>query len=149
VCRTRSRDEGGATAVEFALVMTPLLVLIFGIMQYSFYFYSMQGGSDAARFAAREASIGTIVDCSELTAKVRSSLSVVGAGNLTVQRTYDKSSGNVGAGTQIGDDVTVTVTFDSLKFNLPFAPLPNDGKVVSQARTRVDYVPDSTIGGCP
>jgi Flp pilus assembly protein TadG len=128
--------------------MTPLLVLVFGIMQYSFYFYSMQGGSDAARFAARQASIGAIADCSAFTAKVNSSLSVVGAGNLTVTRTYSKGAGNVGAGTQVGDDVTVTVTFDSLKFNLPFAPLPNNGKVISQAKTRVDYAPDSTIGGC-
>ena len=44
----RSRSEDGASAVEFALVMVPLLTLVFGILQYGLYFWSMQGGADTA-----------------------------------------------------------------------------------------------------
>lgn len=130
-------------------MVTPLLMIVFGIMQYAFYFYSMQGGADAARHAARIASIGTMTSCGAFRDDVTKVLSVSGARNLTARRIYAKASGNTGAGTQIGDEVSVTVTFDSLDFNLPWTPMPNDGTVVSTAKTRVDYVPDSTIASCP
>ena len=53
-----AREDDGSSAVEFALVMTPLLMIIFGIMQYGFYFWAMQGGADAGRQAARLAAVG-------------------------------------------------------------------------------------------
>ena len=40
----RSREQRGASAVEFALVVTPLLILFFGMVQYGMYFYSAQVG---------------------------------------------------------------------------------------------------------
>ncbi len=59
--RTRAaRHEHGAAAVEFALVLVLLLTLLFGIIQYGFYFYSASTGSAAAREALRRASVG---DC--------------------------------------------------------------------------------------
>ncbi|MCW2866382.1 MAG: hypothetical protein JWR20_570 [Marmoricola sp.] len=143
------RDEGGSAAVEFALVIAPLLTIVFGLMQYAVYFYSMQGGADAARQAARLASIGTPTSCSAFTTSVAGSLSVAGAKNVVVTRSYTKAGGNTGTGAQIGDQVTVQVTFDSMNFSLPFVPVPNGGQVESSATTRVDYVPDTTIGACP
>jgi Flp pilus assembly protein TadG len=34
----RRRDEGGAAAVEFALLAPIVLLLVFGIIQYGLYF---------------------------------------------------------------------------------------------------------------
>ena len=56
--RARARaGEHGAVAVEFALVLPFLLVIVFGSIQYGFYFWADQGGSDAARKAARLAAV--------------------------------------------------------------------------------------------
>ena len=56
--RKRRGDEGRAAAVEFALVMPILLILVFGIVQYGFYFYAMQAGSSAVGDAARRVAVG-------------------------------------------------------------------------------------------
>ena len=58
--RRRLREESGATAVEFALIMMPLLYLVFGVIQYSLYFYSMQSGTSAVGDSVRRLSVG---DC--------------------------------------------------------------------------------------
>ena len=70
----RSRRDDGASAVEFALVMVPLLTLFFGILQYGLYFWSMQGGADAARRAARTAAVGTTAGCTDFRRQVAGSL---------------------------------------------------------------------------
>ena len=57
--RRRLREESGATAVEFALIMMPLLYLVFGVIQYSLYFYSMQSGTSAVGDAVRRLSVVT------------------------------------------------------------------------------------------
>ena len=142
------RDEGGSAAVEFALVLTPLLTILFGLMQYAMYFYSMQGGADAARQAARLSSVGVPTSCSDLTSRISSSLSVGGATNLAVSRAYAKGPGNTATTVEIGDQVTVRVTFKSVDFSLPFVPLPNGGTVDNSATVRVDYVPSSAIAAC-
>ena len=38
----RRRNEHGASAVEFALIMIPFFVLIFGLIEYGWYFYVAQ-----------------------------------------------------------------------------------------------------------
>ena len=48
VKRRAPRDEGGAAAVEFALIMIPFFVLIFGLVEYGYYFYVAQNTSGAA-----------------------------------------------------------------------------------------------------
>ena len=57
------QPERGAAAVEFGLVLIPFLLLVFGIIQYGFLFYSYQGGSDVAREAARRAAVSDPVPC--------------------------------------------------------------------------------------
>ena len=51
--RCRRRDDTGAVAVEFALLLPLLLLLVLGTIQYGSYFYSTQAGSDIARDASR------------------------------------------------------------------------------------------------
>ncbi len=58
--RVRRRKEGGAAAVEFALVVPLLATLVLGIIQYGWYFYVANNTSAAAREAARHVVVG---DC--------------------------------------------------------------------------------------
>jgi len=54
--RRRSRAEG-QSLVEFALVLTPLLLILLGIVQFGFIFNAYITVTNATREAAREASI--------------------------------------------------------------------------------------------
>jgi hypothetical protein len=134
--RARARlGERGAVAVEFALVLPILLVVIFGIIQYGLYFFSMQGGSAAARDAARQASVGKMPECDDFVPYVEDRVGAANFGNaITVERDYP-------SGTGIGNLVTVTVTFDTLDFNFPFVPVPGDGTVRTEVDTRVEFEP--------
>jgi hypothetical protein len=53
-----TRPDHGAAAVEFALVLPLLCVLLFGIMQFGYTFFEYNEVVAAAREGARSASIG-------------------------------------------------------------------------------------------
>lgn len=150
MARGRSREDDGSSAVEFALVMTPLLVIVFGIMQYGFYFWAMQGGADAGRQAARLAAVGNPTSCSAFKDAVKASLADLSTSpaTTTVKRTYSKGPGNTASGVEIGDNVTVEVRFQSADLQLPFVPFIDGGWVADTAKARVDYVPNLTVGNC-
>ncbi len=57
VLAARSRDDGAA-AVEFALIMLPLLLLIFGVITFGYGYFAQQGANAAAREGARLAAVG-------------------------------------------------------------------------------------------
>ncbi|YCI06935.1 pilus assembly protein (plasmid) [Ensifer sp. D2-11] len=54
------RSQSGAAAVEFALVCLPLLLLVFGIIEFGRAFYVRNELSHAADVAARRVLIGQI-----------------------------------------------------------------------------------------
>jgi Flp pilus assembly protein TadG len=56
--RIRWRDDRGAAAVEFALVMPILLLLLFGIIEFARAWNVRQTLTDAAREGARVAVVG-------------------------------------------------------------------------------------------
>lgn len=144
--------EGGAAAVEFALVVPVLLVLLFGTMQYGFYFFSLQAGNSAVREGARRAAVGDLSTCAPFTAYVRDRVGQSNFGNpVTVTRSYTKGTGNTGAGVEVGDVVRVSVTFRSLDMNVPLVPVPGDDALVTtSADTRVERVVPSTVPvSCP
>lgn len=55
--RHATRDERGAAAVEFALVLPILLLLLFGIIAYGYMLSFRQAMSQAAAEGAREAAV--------------------------------------------------------------------------------------------
>ena len=143
-CRAR-RTENGAAAVEFALVMLPLVVLLFGAIQYGLYFWAMQGGSDIARSMARASAVGdaTVSTCADFRSDVRSQVNgLTGSGaTATITRSFVDAQ-SPADGLTVGDKVRVEVRFKSADMHFPFVPFLHDGLVTSTAEARVDYVPD-------
>ena len=133
----RARGERGAAAVEFALVVPILLILVFGIIQYGVYFWSSQGASDIARSAARLSSVGKPASCAAFRAEVEKQIqALAGSGaSAVIKRTYSTAPPNV----KIGDTVTVTVQFRSLDLKPPLIPTVKDGLVTTTVTSRVDY----------
>jgi hypothetical protein len=68
-----SRRESGASAVEFALVAPVLILLVFGIVQFSITYNRQQGLHAAAREGARLASLPQTTT-SEITDRVHDAL---------------------------------------------------------------------------
>ena len=140
VGRPRRSSESGAVAVEFALILPVLLILVLGIIQYGMYFYARQGGSDIARDAARRAAVGTPASCADFRTMVRDDINdLTGSGaTATVNRTYTKANPAL---VQVGDTVRVTVSFTSYDLNIPLVPVVEDGRVETTVDARVEYVP--------
>jgi Flp pilus assembly protein TadG len=57
--RRARRDDRGAAALEFALILPLLVVLIFGMIQFGFAFNAYITVTHAAREGVRLASVGT------------------------------------------------------------------------------------------
>lgn len=144
--RGKRNADGGAAAVEFALVSVLLFTLVFGIIQYGFYFWASQVGSSAVRDAARYSAVGTKA-CGdgttdqELVATVRRQLGAAAVGDspASVTRAYDTTPAVTGG------NVTVAVTFKALDIGFPFIPLPNDGYVTTDADARVEAVTTKSV----
>src|SRR5262245_16242064 len=107
------RHESGAAAVEFALVLMPLMLLIFGIIQYGMYFWARQSAVAAAREGERRASVGDYATCTGFQDFVKSEINGQAANNtVTVTRSYPvKATGNTLTTGQVGDTMKVTVSF--------------------------------------
>lgn len=139
---SRRRRDDGAVAVEFALIFPLLAIVVFALIQYGMYFWAMQGGSAAAREAARRAAVGQPTACTEFRTQVRANIDAMETGAVQIKRTFPRTP------VQVGDDVEISVSFRSMDFGFPFVPFINNGVVQQKATARVDYLPDPTIGNC-
>ena len=103
--KSNLRNEKGASAVEFALVLPIFIMLVFGIFQFGIAFNNWIAITHAAREGARLAAVGQYNE-----QRVRDSAPSVDIQSISV-------SGQDGA---VGDPVTVTVTGNVLNINIPF-----------------------------
>jgi len=135
------RRQNGAAAVEFGLIVIPLLTILFGIIQYGMYLWAWQAGADAARMAARRSAVAPA--CTDINGYARDHAGTgVGVWG-SAERSITKAEGNTeSARTEVGDVVTIEVTFDAIDLHLPL--LPYDPQVHQQADARVEYVPAVT-----
>ncbi len=88
--RSRTKDERGASAVEFALVVLPFVTLVFGAVDFGWAINNDVLVNNAAREAAREGSLNP--NAAAIEAAARSTLSYAGA-SATVTITCRKTSG--------------------------------------------------------
>lgn len=137
------RQQRGAAAVEFALIVLPLMLILFGILQYGLYFWAKQAGSAAVRDGARRLAVAP--NCTNLDGyvKTRVGQAVATWGSATVAVT--NAEGNTSSATEVGDVVTLTVKFNAIDLNLPLIPFVADGLVKETAQTRVENVPATAV----
>lgn len=149
----RTNDEGGAAAVEFALILVLFLTLLFGMIQYGIFFYSYETGKQAVGSALRQLTVGNCTDPSTdgetLQAYVQSQLSGATTGSSTVAGTLN----GVGwtnypaiTDSDTGDVLTVSITYPTLNLHFPFVPFLSDSTLTQSATGRVE---DFTSEGCP
>jgi Flp pilus assembly protein TadG len=148
----RRRDQDGAAAVEFALILIPMLYLIFGLIQYGWYFYAMQSGSSAVGDAARRVAVGNCQTISEVQTLLKNNLGAAttasSAGGITTTVTYTAANGSPASSPgEIGGSVTVTATFPTLDMHFPFIPVPGSGTVTRTNVARIEDL-DSSQGTC-
>jgi Flp pilus assembly protein TadG len=145
----RSRSDTGAVALEFALVVPIFLLLVFGTIQFGIYFWAAQGGSTAAREAARRAAVGDFPTCAAFRSDIKSRIDSLGdEATAVISRSYQKGPGNVDSAVEVGDVVTVSVTFRTPTMNFPIVPFLEDGIVTESADARVENVPTTTVETC-
>lgn len=109
--RTTTRDQRGAAAVEFALVLLPFFLLVFGAVDFGWAINRDVLINNAAREGAREGSLNP--NAAAVSGVVRSSLPAGDAAAATVTVGCRKPSGATCsslAAAVPGDTVIVTVT---------------------------------------
>ena len=111
-----ARREGGAAALEFALVIPVLLLLVFGIIEFGFMFQAQLALTHAAREGARLAAVGKYDDASVL----NRAFPVVPAISTSPSPPSAAAS---------GDSITITLVYD-----YPWTVLPFPGTVPLRGR---------------
>lgn len=111
--RTNGRTEGGAAAVEFALVVPFLIVIVMGIVNLGFIFAQQLSLSNGARQAARYA----VVDgptCAQIRTEGQNSGATIGMDTadvpVPVVSGCSSDSTKPCAGTASGTNIAVTMT---------------------------------------
>lgn len=142
-CPSGRRGQRGATALEFGLVAPVVFLLLFGIVQYGYWFWSAETAAATAREAARRLAVGTDWSCTrdEIVAAVR--IPAIGDSVSVPLPEYADDSG-VPVSPRVGSLVTVSVAFDTLDLHLPLLPVPS--QVVGHGTARVENLPATPLG---
>lgn len=122
--RNKVRREDGAAAVEFALVVGLLAILVFGLLEYGLAFWQVQNLRAATREGARVAAVrGTTGD-------IQTAMQNASTGSLTGGESFSVTPGGGCTEDTSGDQVTVELNNASLsgavqgafEISIPFLP---------------------------
>ena len=127
-------------------MLVPLLIIVFGIIQYGLYFWSMQAGTNATAEAVRRLSVGDCQNNADLKNMLKGRLGIAtsnpnGVTAVVVYKLDDAGHTTTAAPGVLGGNVDLTVTFDALNMHLPFIPMPDGGSVTRHIYARVENVP--------
>ena len=139
--RPDQRDSGAA-AVEFALVVPVLLMLLFGMIDYGLYFSNALSVKQGAREAARQGVVGNFGDACSMTWSVAPSDDLKKLGCTVVART----------GVVTGETYVKVVLPDGWAKGKPlvvcsmvrtggatgFVPLPDSGVTVTKVQMSIE-----------
>lgn len=138
----RIRDQRGAIAVEFAIIVPVLLLLVLGIIEFGFGYHAWDATQNAAREGARLGAVSP--DVAEIEARVRGATSFLDQSQLQVTIQCGLTGGTfttcpAPSAWDEGDIVRVTVeyTYDFLTPLPAFVPgvgTQMDMKSISEAR---------------
>lgn len=135
--RSRQRNDDGASAVEFALVVPFLMLIVFGIVVYGMVFAQALSLSNASRQAARSGVIAGTT-CDQIISLAHDAAGTMGmqgsAASVTIKRGATEAGATTtcsGGGTTQpcqGQDPTpniyVTLTYNTNPI-VPFVPVPS------------------------
>jgi Flp pilus assembly protein TadG len=118
----RCQGQRGAAVIEFALILPLLVVLVFGIVEFSIAYNRKQGLHAAAREGARVASLPQTTN-SDVISRVQSSLSgVLSASDIQAATITVSPSGSQPCnGAPPGTHVVVTITAND-QLDVPLLP---------------------------
>ncbi len=140
--------DGGAVAVEFALVLPLLMVFLFGIIQYGYGLFQLQAITAVVGEATQRATTG-VTDCGLFS----TTLTSLAAGNgldpdsvTQVDVQWLTESGTVTTAPDPRGQVKVTATFVPFTIGIPFVPFP-DTITRSQIGT-VQNIVSLNLPGC-
>ncbi len=106
----RLRCQKGVAAIEFAIVLPLLMIIIFGIIEFGLLLYDKQVITNASREGARAGISDVVVSDAEIEAVVdnyvANNLITFGSAPASPVTTIGRT------GMDFGDDLTVTVTYD-------------------------------------
>lgn len=116
--------EEGAAAVEFALIVGVLAMLIFGMLQFGVLFWQIQNLRAAAREGARVAAVRGSED------EIRARMASASAGSLPDSGNYFTVPTGLCTSERTGEEVTVLLTNpalpgdvqDAFSVDIPFMP---------------------------
>jgi Flp pilus assembly protein TadG len=121
----RIRSSRGVSAVEFALVLPILLILLLGIVDYGWVFFVRLTMTNAAREGARTGVTGDAGSASaDAVAAARAYLTTAGLSGVVTATTPSNADPRV----------AVTVTVDPFLPIVGFVPTPGSMQVVSTMR---------------
>ncbi|MBL0747478.1 TadE/TadG family type IV pilus assembly protein [Nocardioides baculatus] len=138
-----TRDERGASAVEFALVVVPLLMVIAGIINFGVVFAQQLALDNAVRAGARAGVVDTGKNLTTETTNQWDSTAIAKSQTSGFAVTFPTNTGGVGTtckGSTYGKNMVVRGEVTS-KFLFPW-PLPGMGQTItlsSQAEFQCEY----------
>jgi Flp pilus assembly pilin Flp len=135
--RRRERDDRGATAVEFGLIVIPFLVLVLGMIQYGWYFYVSQTTGGAASNVVRQLQVGDCWADGEALSRAQEQAPMVNDLDK-LPDTDDPTTLNA------GDPIEITLTADAEIIGL--IPMPNGGQIVKTVEARLEDTEEGPDG---
>ena len=136
--RRRRRGERGAAAVEFALVVIPLLYVLAGVVNFGMAFAQQLALDNAVRQAARAGVVDTGLDVATVAKNEFTSSALGGktAPAVTFGARSTCENSKFGDSLEVKGDVTITFIFPWL---LPKNTVPNKINLHSEAEFQCEY----------
>lgn len=105
------RKQQGVTIIEFTLVATTLMLIIFSVIEVGRYVYSLQTINEITRVAARLAAVCRVEDRNDIPTLALPDYAPGGLGVDSIIIDYLDESGDVVTGTLTDDDVFSTIRY--------------------------------------
>jgi Flp pilus assembly protein TadG len=128
--RSKLRREEGAAAVEFALIVGLLAILVFGLLEYGLAFWQVQNLRAAAREGARVAAVRG--DTSEIQAAM-------------VDASSGSLSGTVGFSTNLGGNPPCTDDTAGEEVTVTLSNAALSGSVKEAFEVSIPFLPPITL----
>ncbi len=110
------RCQKGVAAIEFAIVLPVLMIIVFGIIEFGLLMYDKQVITNASREGARIGISDAVVSDADIEAVVdnyiANNLITFGSTPTSPVTTIVPGGDRTGMGMEFGDDLAVTVTYN-------------------------------------